>query len=187
MKLRFLPFFRRFHATNGDLGSRNFVPPTIQTARNRVSEHRRLCAEVPKLLLPTLCMALFRFGHPQENAFAFLVPLALGQIAIGLRSLDFRLPVALDDFDCFLSIRSTAVQDRFFRITRRIFAAHNFQSSGSNAALMVGSTLALSCCAVITSATEPIMKPAATSVRMVTVSPAKRAPNRTATIGVTYA
>ena len=40
---------------------------------------------------------------------------------------------------------------------------------------------------VITSATEPIMRAAAINVRMVTVSPAKRVPNRTATIGFTYA
>jgi hypothetical protein len=44
-------------------------------------------------------MALFRFGHPQKNALAFLVPLALGQIAIGLRGLDFCLPIALDHLD----------------------------------------------------------------------------------------
>src|SRR5437899_841899 len=178
MKLRFLPFFRCFHAADGDLGSGNFVPPTIQSARNRVFVNGRLCAEVPKLLLPTLRVPLFRFGHPQQNAFAFLVSLALGQIAIGLRGLDFRLPVARDHIDRFPSI---------FRLTRRIFAAHCVQSAGSNAALMGGSTLALSCCAVITSATEPIMRAAAINVRTVTVSPAKRAPNNTATIGFTYA
>src|SRR5207302_543409 len=185
MKLRFLPFFSGFHATNGDLGSRNFVPPTIQSARNRLSEHRRLRAKVPKLIFPTLCMALFRFGHAQKDALAFLVPLALGQIAIGSRGLDFGLPIARDHFDRLLSIRSTAAQDTFFRITRWIFAAHNIQSAGSNAALIDGSTLALSCCAVITRATEPIMRLAAINVRMVKVSPAKTAPSKTATIGFT--
>src|SRR5438309_11484974 len=95
MKLRFLPFFRGFHATNGDLGSGNFVPPTIQSAPYRILVNRRLFAEIPKLLLPTLRMTLFRFGHPQENALTFLVPLTLGQIAIGLRGLHFRLPIAI--------------------------------------------------------------------------------------------
>ncbi len=130
MKLRFLPLFCRFHAANGDLGSGNIVPPAIEPARNRVSEYRRLCAEVSKFFLPTLCVALFRFSHPQENAFAFLVVLALRQVAIGLRGLDFRLPVARDHVDCFVSIRSTAAQDRFFWITRRIFTAHKCSISG---------------------------------------------------------
>src|SRR6266481_9691211 len=104
MKLRFLPFFGRFHPTNSDLGSGNFVPPTIQSTHNRVFEYRWLRTEVSKLLLPTLRVALFRLGHAQKNAFASLVALALGQIAIGLRSLNFRLPVAFDYIDCFPSI-----------------------------------------------------------------------------------
>src|SRR6266516_4929592 len=125
MKLGFLPFFGRFHPTNGDLGSGNFVPPTIQSTHNRFFEYRWLRTEVSKFLLPTLRMALFRFGHAQKNAFASLAALALGQIAIGLRSLNFRLPVARDHGDCSLSIRSTAAHDRFFGIPRQIFAAHN--------------------------------------------------------------
>jgi hypothetical protein len=44
-------------------------------------------------------VAFFRFRHAEQNAFAFLVPLALSQIAICLRGLDFRLPVPLDDLD----------------------------------------------------------------------------------------
>jgi hypothetical protein len=43
-------------------------------------------------------MALFRFGHAQENAFASFVPLAFGQIAIRLRRLDFCAPITFDDF-----------------------------------------------------------------------------------------
>src|SRR5207247_5897441 len=95
--------------------SGNLVPPTIQAARNRVFEHRRLCAEVSQFLLPTLRVALFRFGHPQKNAFAFLVSLALGQIAIRLRSFYFRLPVARNHGDCFLSILRIACHTRLKR------------------------------------------------------------------------
>src|SRR6266566_716099 len=112
VKLRFLPFFGRFHPTNGDVGSGNFVPPTIQSTRNRVFEYRWLRTEISKLLLPTLRMTLFRFGHAQKNGFALLVVLALRQVAISLRSLNFRLPVAHDHGDCFLSLRSTAARER---------------------------------------------------------------------------
>src|SRR6266567_8792246 len=115
MKLRFLPFFGRFHATNGDLGSGKSVPPTIQSTRNSVFEYRWLRTEVSKLLLPTLRVALFRFSHAQENGFALLVVLALRQIAIGLRGLDFRLPVACDDLDCFVSILRVACHTRLKR------------------------------------------------------------------------
>src|SRR6266513_2736064 len=99
MKLRFLPFFRRFHPANGDFSTGNFVPPTIEPARNCLFVNRRLCAEVSQFLFPTLRVPLFRFRHSQQNAFAFLVPLALGQITIGLRRLDLGLPVPLDYLD----------------------------------------------------------------------------------------
>src|SRR5437773_11872627 len=178
MKLRFLPFFRRFHATNRNLGSGNFVPPTIQPARNCLFVNRRLCAEICKFPFPTLRVPLFRFRHAQQNAFAFHVPLALGQITIGLRRLDLGLPVPLDYLD---GLRSS------FLIRRTILAAHNFQSAGSNAALTGGSILALNCCAVITSPTEPIIRHAAIKVRMVSFSLAKSTPSRTATIVFTYA
>jgi hypothetical protein len=49
-------------------------------------------------------MAFFGFGHAQENAFAFLILLALGQIAIRLRCLNFCLPIAFDDADRLLPI-----------------------------------------------------------------------------------
>src|SRR6478736_8141538 len=39
-------------------------------------------------------MTLFRFGHAQKNAFAFFVALTFREIAVGLRGLDFRLPIA---------------------------------------------------------------------------------------------
>jgi hypothetical protein len=49
-------------------------------------------------------MTLFRFCHAQKNAFAFFVPLTFREIAIGLRGLDFRLPVASCSFDRLLMI-----------------------------------------------------------------------------------
>src|SRR5262249_21112659 len=174
----FLAFFRRFHPANGNLRACNLVPPAIEAARNAVFVNRRLCAEVSELLLPTLRMALFRFCHAQEDAFAFLVSFALGEVAIRLRSLHFGLPIALGYFDRLLSIPWGR---------RLTFAIHNVQSAGSSAALIGASTFALSCCAVITSATEPMMSAAAISVRFVKVSPAKSVPNKTATIGLTYA
>src|SRR5207237_10025715 len=177
MKFSLLPFLCRFHAANGNLGASDFVPPAIQPARNRLFVNGRLCAEFSELFLPALRVALFRFRPAQENAPAFLVVLALGQIPIGVRGLYLRLPVALSDFDRLLSI---------FGITRPIFVAHTFQSAGSSAELMGGSTRACSCCAVITSATEPIMRLAATSVRTVKVSPSKSVPNKTAKIGFKY-
>src|SRR5436190_916029 len=85
MKFGFLPFFRRFHSPNGDLGSRNFVPPTAEPAADCVLQNRRFLADFSEFFLPALRMALFRFGHAQKNAFASLVPLAFGQIAIRLR------------------------------------------------------------------------------------------------------
>src|SRR5206468_10151998 len=81
----------------------------------RIFVNRWLRTEVSKLLLPTLRMALFRFGHAQENALASLVGLALGQIAISLRSLNFRLPVARDHGDCFPSILRIACHTRLKR------------------------------------------------------------------------
>src|SRR5439155_4740403 len=98
---------------------------------------RAALRRVLSALFPTLRMAFFCFRHAQENAPAFLVPLTLGQIAISLRGLDFSLPVALGDFDRLLSI---------LRITRLTFVAHKLQSAGSNAGLIAGSSLALSCC-----------------------------------------
>src|SRR5262249_50200448 len=59
------------------------------------------------------------------------------------------------------------------------------QSAGSNAALKAGAARPCSCCAVIMRATEPMMKAAAINVRTVTVSPAKKVPSKTATIGFT--
>src|SRR5258708_9515705 len=47
-------------------------------------------------------MTLFRFCHPQKNASAFFVALTLREIAVGLRGLDFRLPVAPCSIDRLL-------------------------------------------------------------------------------------
>src|ERR1700741_222114 len=142
MKFGFLAFFSGFHAPNRNLRSRDFVPPAIEPAREGVLVNRRCGAEVFQFFFPTMRMTLFRFGHTQKNAFALFVALALGQIAIGLRGLDFCLPVAPGDFDRLPSI----LWGR-----RLTFAIHNVQSAGSRAALIGGSTFAFSCCAVITS------------------------------------
>src|SRR4029450_8649253 len=103
----FLPFFRRFHSANSDFGSRNFVPPAAEPAPDCVLQNRRLCAKISEFSFPALRMALFGFGHAQKNAFASLVPLAFGQIAIGLRRLDFWAPISFDDFYRLLRSRST--------------------------------------------------------------------------------
>src|SRR5215471_16642727 len=49
-------------------------------------------------------MTFFCFCHAQKNAFAFLVALPFRQIAVRLCGLDFRLPIALCDFDRLLRI-----------------------------------------------------------------------------------
>jgi hypothetical protein len=49
-------------------------------------------------------MTLFRFRHAQKNGFAFFVALSFREIAIGLRSLHFRLPVAPGNIDRLLMI-----------------------------------------------------------------------------------
>jgi hypothetical protein len=49
-------------------------------------------------------MTLFRFRHAQKNAFAFFVVLSFREIAVGLRCLDFRLPVAHCSLDRLLMI-----------------------------------------------------------------------------------
>jgi hypothetical protein len=49
-------------------------------------------------------MTLFCFCHAQKNALTFFVALSLREIAVGLRGLDFRLPVAPRNFDRLLMI-----------------------------------------------------------------------------------
>jgi hypothetical protein len=56
---------------------------------------------IGQFLLPPPGVTLFRLGHADENAFAFFVALARGQIAIDLRRLYFRAPIFEDNFDCF--------------------------------------------------------------------------------------
>src|SRR5215469_13799512 len=51
-------------------------------------------------------MTFFCFCHAQKNAFAFLVALPLRQITIRSSGLDFRLPIALCDFDRLLRVLS---------------------------------------------------------------------------------
>src|SRR6267143_5567097 len=105
MKFGFLPFFRRFHPTNSDVGSRNFVPPATEPPPDCVLQNGWLCSEVSEFPLPTVGMALLGFSHSQKNAFASLIPLAFCQIAIRLRRLDFCAPIAFDDFDRLLRSR----------------------------------------------------------------------------------
>src|SRR6266436_4992542 len=49
-------------------------------------------------------MTLFRFCHAQKNAFAFFVALTLCEVAVGLRGLDFRLPITPCSIDRLLMI-----------------------------------------------------------------------------------
>src|SRR5690242_10996675 len=49
-------------------------------------------------------MTLFRFRHAQKNAFAFFIALSFREIAVRLRRLDFRLPVAPGSIDRLLMI-----------------------------------------------------------------------------------
>src|SRR6059058_2319987 len=138
-------------------------------------------------------MTLFRICHAQKNAFAFFVALTLREIAVGLRGLDFGLPVAPCNIDRLLMIfllgghATLKRKDGRFPMRRtgdrRSLIRLRVQSAGSIAALKAGSTRARSCWAVIISATDPMIRVAATNVRTVTVSPAKKVPSRTATIG----
>src|SRR5215471_10671705 len=141
-------------------------------------------------------MTFLSFGHAQKNAFAFLIALPFRQIAIRLCGLDFLLPVVLCNLDRFLGILLLGghaelkrnetcfptCRDRLSKTVRRLL-----QSAGSSAGLKAGATRARSCWAVMISATEPMMRAAAINVRTVTVSPAKKVPSKTATIGFTYA
>src|SRR5215469_13577163 len=141
-------------------------------------------------------MTLFGLCHAQKNAFAFFVALSFGKIAVGLSGLDFCLPIAPRDIDGVLMIFLLGSHAELKRKEARLPSRHKipesatrplFQSAGSSAALKAGSARARSCCAVIMSATEPMISAAAINVRTVTVSPAKRVPSSTATIGFTYA
>jgi hypothetical protein len=49
-------------------------------------------------------MTLFRFCHAQKNVFAFFVALTFREVAVGLRGLDFSLPVAPCSIDRLLMI-----------------------------------------------------------------------------------
>jgi len=123
-------------------------------------------------------MPLLRFRHPQQDAFAFLVLLAFGEIAINLCCLNFGPPIAPDDFDRFLSI---------LRSVGWVVVLHRAQSVPAMDAAKGAVAPAFICWAVITTATEPIINPAPKSVRNVNFSPANAVPSKTATTGFTYA
>src|SRR6266849_410381 len=86
-------------------------------------------------------MAFFRLRHTIQNTFSFFVGLARGELAIHLRGLHFRTPVAFHHFDCLPSIL----------LGLGFHRAH----SVCIAAVIGGSVFVLSCCTVIMSATEP--------------------------------
>ena len=121
-------------------------------------------------------MTFLGFCHSIQDAFAFFVCLASGQLSINLRGFHFCAPIALHDFDSFLSI---LVPVRLG--PRRAHRAH----SVSIAAVMGDIGLVFSCCTVMMSATEPMINIAASKVRSVTVSWANNAPSSMATIGFT--
>ena len=81
-ELRLMFFFGCFHSTNSDLGPGNLVPPTVQPALERIFENGRFRAEVAQFFFPTLRVPFLCFRHTQENAFAFFIRLASGQVAI---------------------------------------------------------------------------------------------------------
>ena len=105
-KLGLVAFLRGFHSANGDICSSDFVPPTIESAPERVFKNRRFRSQVAEFRFPTLSMALFRLSHAYQNGFALFIRLATGQIPIRLRRLDFRAPIALHDLESFLGSRS---------------------------------------------------------------------------------
>ena len=77
-----------------------------------------------KFLFPALRMTLLRFGHAQQNASALFVSLAGGEIAIGLRRLDFGAPVAPHKFyassgSWLVLLDSLGISVVFFRDCRR--------------------------------------------------------------------
>ena len=178
-KLRFMPFFGRFHSANGDIGAGHPVPPAIEPAANCIFEDRRFRAEVAQFFFPTLCVAFLGLRHSDQDSFAFFVLLAGRQIAVRLRRLDFRPPIALDHLNRLLPARrSLGGGGSIFWFVRWIAGLHLAQSGAAVA------DLGVICCAVITIATDPIINPAPRSVRMVKLSPAKAVPSRTATTGL---
>src|SRR5204863_2153553 len=116
---------------------------------------------------PTCRVPCLALGHPQQDVFTLLVLLAPGQLAVNPRGLDFGLPILLQRLDrCRIAHVSFAI---------------------SRHATSAGTSFDFVCCTVMTNATEPMINPAARTVRALSVSPAKSAPRITATIGFTYA
>src|SRR5260370_12861732 len=112
-------------------------------------------------------MAFFRLRHTIQNTFSFFVGLARGELAIHLRGLHFRTPVAFHHFDCLPSIL----------LGLGFHRAH----SDCIAAVIGGSVFVLSCCTVTMSATDPMINAAASMERNGTVSSAHKEPCNTAT------
>src|SRR5664279_3445740 len=112
-------------------------------------------------------MSLLGLGHAQQNTFALLIGLPLGQIPVNTRRFDFSAPVLLQCLDRFGVLR------------------HGNNHSARARAASTGIGLDFDCCTVMTSATEPMMSPAASKARAVSVSPANKAPRITATMGFT--
>src|SRR5205814_10417582 len=127
----------------------------------------RRFAELRQFPRPTGRVPFLGLGHPQQDVFTLLVLLAFGKFAVNPRGLDFGLPILLQRLDRF-------------RIAHISFAVSRHATSA-------GTSFDLACCTVMTNATEPMINPAAKTVRALSVSPAKSAPRITATIGFTYA
>ena len=114
-------------------------------------------------------LSLWRPGHLKNLHMGFqtfeMILLPLRQLTVNAGGLQFRLPVFLQRFNGLWIVHVS------FAVSK--------QATGA------GTGFDLVCCTVITSATEPMISPAASAVRGLSVSPAKRAPRITATIGLT--
>src|SRR3984893_3424183 len=175
-KFGFVFFFGRSHSASRNFGPESAIQPSLETATDRVGQSRRRLAKIDKFLFPTPRVALFRFGHAQKNAFSLFVFLASRQFAIDLRRFHLGAPISLNNLDCFLSILPA--------VRLGLVGLHRAQSAATISAARAGSVLDLICCAVITTATDPIINPAPINVRKVRCSPAKNVPSKMATIGL---
>src|SRR2546428_9318681 len=175
-KFRFMAIFLRFHPANGEIGPGCAVEPSANAPPNRIWQRWIGKTQVGELSRPTGSVALLGFCHSQENCFALLVGLTRSQIMIRLCRINFCPPIALNYFCRLGSI---------FCSIRWIVALHLAQPAPAIEAVMAEAGFAFICCAVITTATEPIINPAPTSVPQVNFSLAKAVPSKTATTGVT--
>src|SRR5437899_12704435 len=74
-------------------------------------------------------MTFLRFRHAIQNAFAFFIGLARCELAINLRCLHFRAPVAFHDLDCLLSIFLIAAHTALKTMEQRL-PSRRLQSRG---------------------------------------------------------